>query len=248
MSPLLRRLRVLRTLVAYHPTRSRARLPPRTRRGSRRPLKGRGPHPCGSGPRAGERGRSPRRTRGGRAQRACPEDGASPPAGGGSRTRASADDRRPRAPGDAGRRTPTRSRPRRRVAPALRGAPPGGAMSPLLRRLRVLRTLVAYHPPRSRARLPPRTRRGSRRPLKGRGPLPCGSGPRGCGGGSRTRDLQGMSLTRYHFSTPRWRAKGSPAQSPVKAAEQRVDPPKGRVPPRSTRRRAAVPTPAVATG
>lgn len=61
----------------------------------------------------------------------------------------------------------------------------------------------SWRAPRARAlRIPPLPGGA----CKGRGPVvsgrASGSGG-GCGGGIRTRDLQVMSLTRYHFSTPR---------------------------------------------
>ncbi len=79
-------------------------------------------------------------------------------------------------------------------------------------------------------RLPPPTSLGSASPEMATAAA-WGSGRHGCGGGSRTRDLQVMSLTRYHFSTPRWKAEGSRAPSLVKYGR----PPKGPEPASQTR-------------
>ncbi len=49
-------------------------------------------------------------------------------------------------------------------------------------------------------------RRGKK--TEGRRPVRMAAFVVGSGGGSRTRDLQVMSLTRYHFSTPRRLVKG----------------------------------------
>ncbi len=204
MSPLLRRLRVLRTLVAYHPTRSRVRLPPPTSLGSASPEMataaawGSGRHGCGGGSRTRADRRWGRRFRG--AGRGC---------GRASRSRTGLEVLALRY------RATRRFLRRGHVA--------------LLRRLRALRALPPTTPPgRGFGSRPSIPDQGRRRNGDGR----CwGSGRHGCGGGSRTRDLQVMSLTRYHFSTPRWKAEGSRAPSLVKYGR----PPKGPEPASQTR-------------